>query len=88
MTRSKLFLSSNSGTQLVTAARANVKTGLAVYLAGLVQQNLLSTIGQFLEPITKSFFYVTASGGLNSYIYITVNSPNLITHTHTHITHI
>ena len=38
---------------LVTAARAGVKAGLAVYLAVLLQQSLLSTIGQFLGLGTK-----------------------------------
>ena len=43
----------NSSTVLSTAARAGVKTGLAVYLAILEQQNLLSMIGQFLGLVTK-----------------------------------
>ena len=43
----------NSSTGLVTAARAGVKTGLAVYLDALKQQNMMSIIGQFLEPVTK-----------------------------------
>ena len=44
----------NFSTALVTATRASVKTGLAVYLAELEQQNLLLiTIGQLLGPVTK-----------------------------------
>ena len=43
----------NFSTGLVTAARADVKTGLAVYLAELEQQNLCFVIGQFLGPVTK-----------------------------------
>ena len=42
-------------TGLVTAARARVKTGLAVYLAELGQQKLLMTIGQYLVPVTKRY---------------------------------
>ena len=40
-------------TGLVTAALADVKTCLAVYLAELEQQNLLIAIGQFQGPVTK-----------------------------------
>ena len=43
--------SSNIG--LLTAADAGVRTGLAVYLAELQQQNLLSRIGQFSGKVTK-----------------------------------
>ena len=42
-------------TGLVTAARARVKTGLAVYLAELGQQKLLRTIGRYLVPVTKKY---------------------------------
>ena len=41
----------NFSTELVTAPRVGVKTGLAVYLAELEQQNLLVTIGQFSGPV-------------------------------------
>ena len=37
----------------VTVARAEVKTGLTVYLAEIALQNLLNTIGQFLGPVKK-----------------------------------
>ena len=43
----------NFKTGLVTAARADVKTGLAVYLVELEQQNLFIAIGQFSGPVTK-----------------------------------
>ena len=43
----------NLTTGLLAAARADVKTGLAVYLAELQQQNLCIAIGQFLGPVTK-----------------------------------
>ena len=43
----------NSRTELVTLARVRAKTGLAVYLDALEQQNLLSTIGQFFGLVTK-----------------------------------
>jgi hypothetical protein len=38
----------------LTGARTDVKTGLAVCLAELEHQNLVSTIGQFLGSATKS----------------------------------
>ena len=44
----------NFSTRLVTAARAGVKTALAVYLAELEQQSLFIAISQFLGPVTKS----------------------------------
>ena len=37
----------------VTVARAEVKTGLTVYLAEIALQNLLNAIGQFLGPVKK-----------------------------------
>ena len=40
-------------TGLVAAPRAEVKTGLAAYLAALKQQNLLSIIGKVLGPVPK-----------------------------------
>ena len=43
----------NLSTGLVTATRADVKTGLAVYLTELKQQNMLVTIDQFLFPVTS-----------------------------------
>ena len=39
--------------ELVTTATSGVKTGLAVCLAELVQQNLFIVIGQYLGLITK-----------------------------------
>ena len=41
----------NSSTGLVTATRARVKIGLAVYLSELRYQNWLSIFGQFLGPV-------------------------------------
>ena len=43
----------NFSTGLVTASRAGVKTGLAVYLAELEQQNLFIAVGQFFWPVTR-----------------------------------
>ena len=43
----------NFSTGLVTAARTNVKTGLAVYFAELGEQNLFIALGQFLGPVSK-----------------------------------
>ena len=43
----------NFSTGLGTAARAGVKTGLAVCLAELEQQNLFIAICQFLGLVTK-----------------------------------
>ena len=45
----------SSSTGLVTAAlqQVAVKTGLAIHLAELAQQNVLSTTGQFLWLVTK-----------------------------------
>ena len=43
----------NFSTGLVTTGRAGVKTGLAVYLAELEEQNLCIAIGPFLGPVTK-----------------------------------
>ena len=43
----------NFSAGLVTAARAGVRTGLAVNLAELEQQNLFRAVGQFLGPVTK-----------------------------------
>ena len=37
----------NSSTGLVSAAKASIKTGLAVHLAELEQQNLFIAIGHF-----------------------------------------
>ena len=53
---------SSSGTRLVNAAIAKVKTGLAVSLAELEPQNLLRTIGQFLGPVTTSNDNIAGNG--------------------------
>ena len=47
------FFGPENKTGPVTASRVGVKTGLAVYLAELEQQNLFIAIGQFLGPVTK-----------------------------------
>ena len=46
-------LMDNFSTGLVNEARASVKTGLAVNLVELEQQNLFIAIGQFLGPVAK-----------------------------------
>ena len=43
----------NFSTGVVTAARADVKTGLAVHHAELLHQNLFITIGECLGLVTK-----------------------------------
>ena len=43
----------NFSSGLVTAAKASVKTGLAVYHAELEQQNMFIAIGQFLGRSLK-----------------------------------
>ena len=45
----------------LTAARAAIKTGFAVYLAKLEEQNLFSTNGQILELITSPRLSVSGS---------------------------
>ena len=39
--------------RLVTSARPRIKTGLAVYLADTLQQNLFTTIDPFLKLVNK-----------------------------------